>query len=107
MKSFCTLWLSCPAHLEHAQNLSYAEMRIELPEGIYQCYNGINIFQTRDYVKIGAELYIGCMLQTHGWGAAGKQESDSNQAPWTLVPFTVQVPVHRFLVALKFQYQNT
>lgn len=56
-------------------------MRIELPEGIYQCYNGINIFQTRDYVKIGAELYIGCMLQTHGWGAAGKQESDSNQAP--------------------------
>lgn len=38
-------------------------MRIELLEGMYQQYNSINIFKTRDYVKIGAESYIDGMLQ--------------------------------------------
>lgn len=40
----------------------FAGMGIELPEGMYQQHNGINIFQTRDYVTIGTELYIDRML---------------------------------------------
>ena len=34
---------------------------------MFQHYNGINIFQSRDFVKISVESYINCMLQMHGW----------------------------------------
>ena len=47
----------------------YAGMGIELPQGMYQRYNGIDIFQARDHVKLSAESYIDRMLQTHGWDA--------------------------------------
>ena len=45
----------------------FVGMGIELPEGRYQRFNGIDVFQTRDYVKLSAESYIDRMLQTHGW----------------------------------------
>ena len=44
-----------------------AGMGIEMPEGYYQRYNGIDFHQTRDYIKLSAESYIDRMLQTHGW----------------------------------------
>jgi len=45
----------------------YAAMGMETSQGVYQRYNGIDIIQTRDYVKVGCESYIDRMLQTHGW----------------------------------------
>ena len=45
----------------------FASMGVELPEGMYQRFNGIDVFQTRDYVKLSAESYIDRMMQTHGW----------------------------------------
>ena len=59
-----------------------AGMGIKVPEGIYQRYNGIDVFQTRDYVKLSAESYIDRMLQTHGWDAPTKQpEIGPKQVP--------------------------
>jgi hypothetical protein len=40
------------------------------------CYNGLDIHQTRRYVKISCETYIQRMLQTHGWESPGPKESD-------------------------------
>ena len=65
---------------EHVR-AEFAGMGVELPEGVHQRYNGIDIFQTKDYIKVGAESYIDRMLQTHGWDAPGKHESDPNPVP--------------------------
>ena len=65
---------------EHVR-AEFAGMGVELPEGVHQRYNGINIFQTKDDIKVGAESYIDRMLQTHGWDAPGKHESDPNPVP--------------------------
>ena len=53
---------------EHV-HAEYAGMGIETEAGYYQRYNGLDIIQTRNYVKIGCETYIDRMLQTHGWDA--------------------------------------
>ena len=50
----------------------FAALGIETSGGMYQRYNGIDIFQTRDYIKVSAESYIDRMLQTHGWDAPKK-----------------------------------
>ena len=42
-------------------------MVIKMPEGNYKRYNGLDVLQTRNYVKIGCESYIDHVLQTHGW----------------------------------------
>ena len=42
---------------EHVR-AEFAGMGVKLPEGMHQGYNGINIFQTKDYIKVGAESYI-------------------------------------------------
>ena len=55
-------------------------MGIETGEGLYQRFNGIDIFQTRNYIKVGCESYIDRMLQTHGW------ESPKHKDPPNLVP---------------------
>ena len=51
-------------------------MGLEMPEGMFQQHNGINIFQTRDYVKVGAESYINQMMQMHGWDLPKHKISD-------------------------------
>ena len=48
--------------------------------GIYERYNGIDIVQTRDYVKLGCESYIDRLLQTHGWDAP-KVKDPPNPVP--------------------------
>ena len=71
---------------EHVQ-AEFAGMGIEIPDkGMFQRYNGIDVFQTRDYVKLSAESYIDRMLQTHGWDST-KQQDDSKIVP--LVPASV------------------
>jgi hypothetical protein len=44
--------------------------------GAHCRYNGVDIWQTRDYVKISCETYIDRLLQTHGWSAPSPNESD-------------------------------
>jgi hypothetical protein len=45
----------------------YAKMGMETDEGVYQRYNGIDVIQTRHYIKVGCETYIDCVLLSHGW----------------------------------------
>ena len=45
-------------------------------DGILSRYNGLDIHQTQDYIKISCENYIDRMLRTHGWSEAGHHESD-------------------------------
>ena len=45
----------------------YAAMGMETSQGFYQRYNGVDIIQTHNYVKVGCESYIDRILQTHGW----------------------------------------
>lgn len=45
----------------------YAGLGIQTEGGMYQRYNGIDIFQTRDFVKISCESYLDRMFLSHGW----------------------------------------
>ena len=47
-------------------------------------YNGLDVHQTCNYVKISCATYIDCVLQTHGWEMPGACESDRHD----LVPIT-------------------
>ena len=53
----------------------YTAMGMETSQGVTQLYNGIDVIQTRDYVKIGCESYIDRMLQTHGWDTPPHKDS--------------------------------
>lgn len=44
--------------------------------GISHRYNGLDVHQTSDYIKISCETYISRVLQTHGWESPGPKESD-------------------------------
>jgi len=55
-------------------------MGIETGEGLYQRFNGIDIYQTQDFIKVGCESYLDRMLQTHGW------DSPKHKDPINLVP---------------------
>lgn len=35
--------------------------------GIVERYNGVDVLQTKDYVKIHTSLYLKKILNTHGW----------------------------------------
>jgi hypothetical protein len=45
-------------------------------QGIGIRYNGVDLHQTRDYIKISCETYINRVLQTHGWEKPNAKESD-------------------------------
>jgi hypothetical protein len=45
-------------------------------QGLGIQYNGIDLHQTRHYVKLSCETYINRVLQTHGWEKPGAKESD-------------------------------
>ena len=63
----------------------YNAMGVKTEEGMYERYNGIDIIQTRDYVKVGCESYIDRMLLSHGW------ENPSKKTPETTVPINPRV----------------
>ena len=66
---------------KHVQ-AEYAAMGIKTEQGVYQQYNGIDVIQTREYVKFGCETYIDCMLQTYRWDAPSSKEHDlTNPVP--------------------------
>jgi hypothetical protein len=45
-------------------------------DGAHCWYNGVDIWQTRNFVKILCETYIDCLLQTHNWSVPATNESD-------------------------------
>ena len=51
-----------------------------LKKGHHLPYNGIDLYQTRDYVKVACDTYIRRLLQTHDWlePASSKEESDAS-----------------------------
>jgi hypothetical protein len=51
------------------------KITIEAEEGIMSHYNGIDIVQARDYIKIHMETYIDKLLSNHGWEAPSAAES--------------------------------
>lgn len=44
--------------------------------GITNRYNGLDVHQTRQYIKLNCEVYIQRILQTHGWETPQARESD-------------------------------
>ena len=78
-----------------------AAMGIETEGGLYQRCNGIDIFQTRDYVKLSCESYIDRMLQTHGWDAPASKEHDSS------APVPIQPTVANRLMTLEGPPEKT
>lgn len=53
-------------------------------KGIGTRYNGIDMQQTRDYIKISCESFIDTVLQTHGWSMPGPHKPDRHDS----VPIT-------------------
>ena len=56
-------------------------------QGIGTRYNGVDVEQTRDYVRLHCEVYIDRVLQTHGWETPSPNESDRHD----IVPLTADV----------------
>ncbi len=55
------------AELRKHVEAEFAGMGIETDSGMYQRYNGIDIFQARDHVIVSCESYLDRLFQTHGW----------------------------------------
>ena len=49
-------------------------------QGIGIQYNGVDIHQTRDYIKLSCESYISRLLQTHGWSTPDGRTSDRHDS---------------------------
>ena len=52
-------------------------MGIETKQGTYERFNGLDVYQTRDYIKLSCESYIDRVLQTHGWSDPGHKDPDN------------------------------
>ena len=83
---------------EHVR-YEFAGMGIETEQGVYQRYNGIDVTQTRDYIKVGCESYIDRVLLSHGWDAPKVKD------PPNLVPISTDA-AHR-LVKLEGPLEKT
>jgi hypothetical protein len=59
----------------------------ETPYGVSNRYNGVDIHQTRDYIKIWCETYLARVLQTHSWEKQILKESDHHDS----VPMSANV----------------
>jgi hypothetical protein len=48
--------------------------------GAFSQYNGVDVHQTRDYIKMSCESYIDRVLQTHGWVSPEQHQSDRHDS---------------------------
>jgi hypothetical protein len=48
--------------------------------GISHRYNGLDVHQTRTFIRISCETYIQRVLQTHGWDSPGPKETDRHDS---------------------------
>ncbi len=53
--------------------------------GYFERYNGVDVIQTRDYIKLSCETYIDRMLLTHGWSSPKAKD------PENLVPIRPEI----------------
>jgi hypothetical protein len=56
-------------------------------QGLALRYNGVDVHQSRDHVKVSCETYINRVLQTHGWETPGARDPDRFDS----VPMTADV----------------
>jgi len=56
-------------------------------KGLGTRYNGIDLNQTRDYIKVSCESFIDHVLQTHGWNQPSPNEKDQHD----VVPISLEV----------------
>jgi hypothetical protein len=49
-------------------------------DGLLTKFNGVDLLQTRDYVKLSCTSFIERMLLSHGWEIPGAQETDSSHS---------------------------
>jgi hypothetical protein len=49
-------------------------------DGVHSRYNGVDIHQTRDYVKLSCSTYIKRVLQTHGWEKPAAHDPDRHDS---------------------------
>ena len=50
-------------------------------KGYHSRYNGIDLYQTRDYVKVGCDTYISRLLQTYGWESVADDANCKESPP--------------------------
>ena len=67
---------------EHV-NVEFDGMGKRTDSGVHERFNGMEITQTRDYIKIGCETYIDRMMETHGWDKPPQRET---KFPVPIVP---------------------
>ena len=60
----------------------YDGLGFELPEGRHTRFNGMDILQTQQYIKVGCWSYLSRVLKTHGWDRPLSNES----TPHRLIP---------------------
>jgi hypothetical protein len=53
---------------------------VSTSQGLHLRYNGVDIHQTRDYIKLSCETYLDRVLQMHGWEQPGARESDRHDS---------------------------
>ena len=58
----------------------FAGMGVETSSGMFQRYNGIDVFQSRDAVIVSCESYLDRMFQTHGWEHSKFKETEPEKA---------------------------
>ena len=93
---------------EHV-SAEFNALGIETDRGNYERFNGIDVFQTRDYIMLGCESYIDRVLETHGWS------SPAHADPEHIVPIqndivdrlqTVEGPKEKTPEALELARKN-
>ena len=50
-------------------------------QGIINYYNGVDIDQTQDYIKISVESYLKRVFERHGWTEASHKPSTTKNIP--------------------------
>ena len=77
----------------------FSAMGAETDEGMYERFNGLDVLQTRDYIKLGCESYIDRVLKSHGW------DTPTAKDPENLVPIRPEVTDK--LMLLKGPHEKT
>jgi len=62
----------------HSQNEAEAPFEYL---GLVDSFDGYDVLQTRDCVKLSAESYIRCLLKAHGWDNPSPRESSNKPKP--------------------------
>ena len=50
-------------------------------KGMHCVFNGVDVYQTRDYIKISCDTYIDRLLLTHGWSDPSSSERTTDSPP--------------------------